>query len=283
MIRVINIILICKSKMALRRVFRAFVCAYRGMDGKFHRAKKPFVVFWVKSSGVLVGRDDVHGVVLSRDGTRSVRRVRRARQRRGKSDVRIVCVGQVFVRIVPCTVFRGKKSPAWTCHNDCHFGVNVDFLYFYSAIPRGETCKSRRSRPAFMVFVSVVAVLRRRDYKLKKGRRLPPSPNSFILSITFSSVAFFTKHLTIIDTCRSAFAPWFNMVAFHILYIKYFTTYGTYAILPFVSTSFLTFCKRTNIQVFFVSGQNIWINSFLFVTSSSIINFLISSSILSVS
>lgn len=161
--------------MALRRVFRAFVCAYRGMDGKFYRAKKPIVVFWAKSSGVLAGRDDVHGVVLGRDGTRSVRRVRRARQRRGKSDVRIVCVGQVFVRIVPCAVFRGKNSLAWTCHNDCHFGVNVDFLYFYSAIPRGETCKSRRSRPAFMVFVSVVAVLRRRDYKLKKGRRRPPS------------------------------------------------------------------------------------------------------------
>lgn len=161
--------------MALRRVFRAFVCAYRGMDGKFHRAKKPFVVFRSYFTGVLVGRDGVHGVVLGRDGTRSVRRVRRARQRRGKSDVRIVCVGQVFVRIVPCAVFRGKKSPAWTCHNDCHFGVNVDFLYFYSAIPRGETCKSRRSRPVFMVFVSVVAVLRRRDYKLKKGRRRPPS------------------------------------------------------------------------------------------------------------
>lgn len=38
--------------MALRRVFRAFVCAYRGMDGKFHRAKKPILVFWAKSSGV---------------------------------------------------------------------------------------------------------------------------------------------------------------------------------------------------------------------------------------
>lgn len=48
--------------MALRRVFRAFVCAYRGMDGKFHRAKKPIVVFWTKSSGVLVGRDDVHAL-----------------------------------------------------------------------------------------------------------------------------------------------------------------------------------------------------------------------------
>lgn len=161
--------------MALRRVFRAFVCAYRGMDGKFHRAKKPIVVFRSYFTGVLVGRDDVHGVVLGRDGTRSVRRVRRARQRRGKSDFRIVCVGQVFVRIVPCAVFRGKKSPAWTCHNDSHFGVNVDFLYFYSAIPRGEACKSRRSRPAFMVFVSLVAVLCRRDYKLKKGRRRPPS------------------------------------------------------------------------------------------------------------
>lgn len=169
--------------MALRRVFRAFVCAYRGMDGKFHRAKKPFVVFWSYFTGVLVGRDDVHGVVLGRDGTRSVRRVRRARQRRGKSDVRLVCVGQVFVRIVPCAVFRGKKSSFGTCHNDCHFGVNVDFLYFYSAIPRGETCKSRRSRPAFMVFVSVVAVLRSRDYKLKKGRRRPPSRKNGALCI----------------------------------------------------------------------------------------------------
>lgn len=175
--------------MALRRVFRAFVCAYRGMDGKFHRTKKPFLVFWAKSSGVLVGRDDVHGFVLGRDGTRSVRRVRRARQRRGKSDVRIVCVGQVFVRIVPCAVFRGKKSPAWTCHNDCHFGVNVDFLYFYSAIPRGETCKSHRSRPAFMVFVSVVAVLRRRDYKLKKGRRRPPSRKNGAFYVLFAPAA----------------------------------------------------------------------------------------------
>lgn len=55
--------------MALRRVFRALVCAYRGMDGKFHRAKKPILVFWAKSSGVLVGHDGVHGVVLGRDGT----------------------------------------------------------------------------------------------------------------------------------------------------------------------------------------------------------------------
>ncbi len=175
--------------MALRRVFRAFVCAYRGMDGKFHRAKKPIVVFWAKSSGVLVGRDGVHGVVLGRDGTRSVRRVRRARQRRGKSDVRIVCVGQVFVRIVPCAVFRGKKSPAWTCHNDCHFGVNVDFLYFYSAIPRGETCKSRRSRPVFMVFVSVVAVLRRRDYKLKKRTAPPAVPKKWCFYVLFAPAA----------------------------------------------------------------------------------------------
>lgn len=141
MIRVINIILICKSKMALRRVFRAFVCAYRGMDGKFHRAKKPFVVFWVKSSGVLVGRDDVHGVVLSRDGTRSVRRVRRARQRRGKSDVRIVCVGQVFVRIVPCTVFAARNPLLGLVTMTVTLALMWIFV-FYSAIRAGKLAKA---------------------------------------------------------------------------------------------------------------------------------------------
>ena len=95
--------------MALRRVFRAFVCAYRGMDGKFHRAKKPFVVFWSYFTGVLVGRDDVHGVVLGRDGTRSVRRVRRARKRRGKSDIWIVCVGQVFALFL--ALFFAARNP----------------------------------------------------------------------------------------------------------------------------------------------------------------------------
>lgn len=175
--------------MALRRVFRAFVYAYRGMDGKFHRAKKPFVVFWAKSSGILVGRDDVHGVVLGSDGTRSVRRVRRARQRRGKSDIRLVCVGQVFVRIVPCAVFRGKKSSFRTCHNDCHFGVNVDFLYFHSAIPRGETCKSRRARPAFMVFVSVVAVLRRRHNKLTVFLKKHGNCDNLAKGLYYSSLA----------------------------------------------------------------------------------------------
>lgn len=54
------------------------------------------------------------------------------------------------------------------------------------------------------------------------------------------------------------------MIRFHFIYFKMFFTMRAYSILFFISFSFLVWCKCSYTQIFFISRQNIFINSRLF-------------------
>ena len=60
----------------------------------------------------------------------------------------------------------------------------------------------------------------------------------YFLSSRFSSVIFFTEHLTIFFYCFSSFMPWFNVISFHIRYIKTVSTYCAFTLLFFISFLF---------------------------------------------
>src|SRR3990167_3220827 len=84
----------------------------------------------------------------------------------------------------------------------------------------------------------------------------------FILFPRLSSIVLFAQHLAIHCSRFYTLMPRCYVIGFHSFKFKSFFTPNAFAFLFFKNFSFCLIVKLTKIQMFFLAGQNIFVNAF---------------------